>query len=80
VYEAALNSQPHYDDVILCNHNDEVTESTIANIVVELDGVKYTPPRSSGLLAGTFRAELLRTGEIKERVIYRDELAGAESF
>jgi para-aminobenzoate synthetase/4-amino-4-deoxychorismate lyase len=30
-----------------------------------------------GLLAGTFRAELLRTGEVEERVLTKDDLARA---
>ena len=80
VYETALRSQPDCDDVILWNERTEVTESTIANIVIELDGIKCTPPRTSGLLAGTFREELLETGKIEERVICKDELAAAEAF
>lgn len=44
------------------------------------DGIKWTPPRAAGLLAGTLREELLARGEIKERVIYKDELRRAGSF
>ncbi|HEX3253340.1 MAG TPA: aminotransferase class IV, partial [Pyrinomonadaceae bacterium] len=46
----------------------------IANIVVEINGELYTPPISSGLLAGTFRNHLLAQGKIKERVILVEEL------
>jgi para-aminobenzoate synthetase/4-amino-4-deoxychorismate lyase len=53
----------------------EVTESCIANIVVELDGVLYTPPVQCGLLPGTYRALLLELGKVKERVIRIDDLA-----
>jgi para-aminobenzoate synthetase/4-amino-4-deoxychorismate lyase len=56
-------------DVLLWNENGEVTEFTIANLVAEIDGIRWTPPRRAGLLAGTFRAELLETGEIQERVL-----------
>jgi para-aminobenzoate synthetase/4-amino-4-deoxychorismate lyase len=80
VYNKALLSQPNSDDLILWNEKGEVTESTIANIVVEIDGLKYTPPRESGLLAGIFREELLAAGEIEERVIYKQELWQARSF
>jgi para-aminobenzoate synthetase/4-amino-4-deoxychorismate lyase len=55
-----------------------VTESSIANVVVEMDGERWTPPSSSGLLAGTFREELLARGEIRERVIFKEELKRAE--
>ncbi len=80
VYESALQAKPDYDDIILWNQNNEVTESTVANIVVQLDGVKWTPPRTSGLLAGTFRDELLQKGEIGGRVIYKKEICRAESL
>ena len=47
---------------MLWNERGEVTESTIANVVVEIDGVRYTPPLACGLLGGTFRGELLGVG------------------
>jgi len=78
VYEDALRAPTACDDVILWNEDNEVTESTIANVVVELEGKKWTPPRTSGLLAGTFRDELLQSGEISERIIYIDELCQAQ--
>ena len=65
------------DDVILWNAEGEVTESTIANVVVGLDGARVTPPVASGLLAGTFRAELLDRGEISERVVTLEDLRRA---
>ena len=68
------------DDVVLWNERGEVTESGIANIVVAIDGQLYTPPISSGLLAGTFRNHLLAKGEINERVITVEELQRAEEF
>ena len=80
VYESELQAKPDYDDIILWNPNNEVTESSIANIVVQLDGVKWTPPRTSGLLAGAFRDELLQKGEIRERVIDKEEICRAESL
>jgi para-aminobenzoate synthetase/4-amino-4-deoxychorismate lyase len=45
--------------------------------VVELDGRRWTPPRECGLLAGTFRAELLRRGEVAERVLTKADLSRA---
>jgi para-aminobenzoate synthetase/4-amino-4-deoxychorismate lyase len=75
VYEQALGSCPGYADVILWNEKGEVTESCIANIVVELEGALYTPPVQCGLLAGTYRAYLLEQGKVKKRVIRIDDLA-----
>jgi para-aminobenzoate synthetase/4-amino-4-deoxychorismate lyase len=64
-----------FDDLLLWNENDELTEFTIGNLVVELDGELFTPPISCGLLAGTFRSHLLETGQVRERVIRKDELS-----
>jgi len=64
------------DDVLLYNENDELTEFTIGNLVVEINGELFTPPLSCGLLGGTFREHLLETKQIKERVIRKDELPG----
>jgi para-aminobenzoate synthetase / 4-amino-4-deoxychorismate lyase len=59
------------------NRRGEVTESTIANVVAEIDGVRYTPPLACGLLGGTLRGELLVAGAIRERVMSRDDVANA---
>ena len=74
VYEEAKAASPGTDDVLLWNERGEITESCIANVVVVLNGQAYTPPISSGLLAGTYREELLEKGEIQERVITMDDL------
>ena len=66
------------DDLLLWNENEELTEFIVGNLVVELDGSLFTPPVSCGLLAGTFRAYLLETGQVRERAIRKDELAQCE--
>lgn len=76
-YEVARRARPDVDDVLLWNGRHEVTESTIANVVVEIDGVRYTPPTASGLLPGVFRAELLEREIIREHVLTRDDVAHA---
>jgi para-aminobenzoate synthetase/4-amino-4-deoxychorismate lyase len=65
------------DDVLLWNRRGELTESTLANLVVELDGRLVTPPVSSGLLAGTFRARLLARKRIVEAVVTLRDLPRA---
>lgn len=74
VYEQANVLCPGYDDVILWNERGEVTESCIANLVVELDGNLYTPPVSCGLLPGTYRSWLLSQGKVRERIILLEQL------
>jgi para-aminobenzoate synthetase/4-amino-4-deoxychorismate lyase len=76
-YEARRAEVPGVDDVLLWNEEGELTEFTNGNVVLELEGKRWTPPRACGLLAGTFRAELLRQGEVAERVLTRDDLARA---
>ena len=80
VYEKALASRGDRDDVILWNEKGEITESTIANVVVVVGDDYLTPPQASGLLAGTFREELLANGKIRERLIYREELKQAREI
>jgi len=63
-----------FDDVLLFNERNELTEFTIGNLVAEMNGHLYTPPIECGLLAGTFRAELLEGGVINERVITLNEI------
>jgi para-aminobenzoate synthetase/4-amino-4-deoxychorismate lyase len=79
-YHAALAECQPCDDVIFMNARGEVTESTIANIVVELDGKKWTPPREAGLLGGTMRAELIARGEVFERPIAVQQLQRIGTF
>ncbi len=64
----------NYDDILLFNEKDELTEFTIGNLVVEMYGGLFTPPISCGLLAGTFRARLMETNQVRERVVRKDEL------
>lgn len=51
VYETARAVAPGVDDVILFNGQGEITESSIANVILELDGERYTPLLDAGLLA-----------------------------
>jgi para-aminobenzoate synthetase/4-amino-4-deoxychorismate lyase len=67
-------------DTLLFNERDEITEFTRGNIVVELDGQRFTPPVSCGLLAGVLRSELLSRGEVSERVITRTDLKRARQL
>lgn len=80
VYDKARAACPDCDDVILWNPRGEITESTIANVVVKLRGRRYTPPVACGLLGGVYREHLLERGWIEERVITLEELQQAEAI
>ena len=66
------------DDVIFWNERGEITESSIANVVVRIADELFTPPVEAGLLAGTFRNHLIANGEIRERVITIDDFRSAD--
>ncbi len=78
VYDRHRAAFPDADDVILWNERGEITETTIGNLVIEIDGERLTPTRDCGVLAGTFRAELLASGEIREAVVTKPMLHAAQ--
>jgi para-aminobenzoate synthetase / 4-amino-4-deoxychorismate lyase len=70
---------PHADDVLLLNERGEVTESTIANLVVDVGGVLLTPPRLSGLLPGVYRQHLLDSGAVTECILRPGDVRSARA-
>ncbi len=76
-YDSAYASRGDCDDVVLWNEDGQVTETTLANLVVEKDGRLVTPPVTSGLLAGVYREHLLDAGEIVEDVVTIEDLRHA---
>lgn len=79
-YDEAKATRPDCEDVLLWNEREELTETTRANLVVRLEGELVTPPLSSGLLNGTFRQWLLDRGEIREQVLYVDDIERFEAM
>ena len=76
-YTRAQATRPDVDDVILWNTRGEITEATIANVIVEIGGERWTPPRTCGLLPGIARGLLIDDGQVRERVIAVAELKAA---
>ncbi len=68
---------PSCDDVIMWNGDGDVTETTIANLVLAIDGQMVTPRVESGLLAGTFRRQLLAEGRVVERRVGIEDIGRA---
>ena len=79
-YQQALAERPGYEDVLLWNESGEITESTIANLVVTLDGRQLTPPLEAGLLPGTYRAWLVQTRQVTESTIRLEDLKRCSSI
>ena len=80
IYTTHRERHPECDDVLLWNERREITESTLANVVIRFGHRLLTPPVSCGLLAGTFRAELLDRQEIAEAPIALEELGSADEI
>jgi para-aminobenzoate synthetase / 4-amino-4-deoxychorismate lyase len=78
IYDRARGTAGECDDAILWNTRNEVTESCIATVVVDIGGSLFTPPVACGLLPGVSRARLLRTGTVRERIITVDDLRQAD--
>ena len=68
-YTERAARHPDADDVVLVNERGQVTETTIANLAVRLDGRWWTPPLSAGCLPGVERGRLLDAGELQERAL-----------
>ncbi len=67
------------DEVLFLNRQGELAEGSRTNLFVERGGVLLTPPISSGLLAGTLRAELLASGRASEAILRMQDLADADA-
>ena len=68
-------------DVIFLNERAEVTEGCISNCIIFLNDHYYTPPVSSGLLAGTMRARLLSGSvPLQEKVLSLHDLHQATAL
>ena len=74
LYDDAMVGMNEYNEVLLWNAKDEVTESCTSNILFELEDKLYTPPISCGLLPGTLRSNLLEEGSVTERPILTHQL------
>jgi para-aminobenzoate synthetase/4-amino-4-deoxychorismate lyase len=69
------------DEVVFLNEQDELTEGTITNIFMRIEGDWLTPPLSSGLLPGLGREiELESQRHPAERVLRAEDLIRADAI
>ena len=80
LYDQNRGARLDIDDVILWNEDNELTETTIFNLYLKIQGVLYTPALPSGLLPGVYRAHLLALGAAKERVLSVEDLYKADGL
>ncbi len=79
-YDEALARHPGVDDVALVNRRGELTETTRANLALELGGHWLTPALSCGLLPGIERGRLLETGRLREAIVLPSDLKRASAI
>lgn len=81
VYNKASEGLPKdVFSILLWNEKQQLTEFTIGNLVLEKAGRFFTPPISCGLLAGTFRQQLLDQQRIEEKVLDKKELETCDAI
>ena len=65
---------------IYYNSQCQLLETSIGNLLLELDGKLYTPPAELGLLKGIYRQQLLDEGKATEKVLTLADLAKADKI
>lgn len=63
-----------FDDFLQINSQGYVTETSIANLVLQIKGHWVTPPLSDGVLPGVMRALLIEKNDVVVRRINADQL------
>ena len=68
-----------YFEILFFNEQESLTEGSRSNVLLNLAGSWYTPPVSSGLLAGVYRHQLLkRCSLLNERILSFNDLMNAD--
>lgn len=76
----ALAKEERVLDYIFLNEKGEVTEGTFTNILIEKNGILFTPPLASGLI-GIYRTHLLKTNpKCVEKTLTIADLQSADAL
>ncbi|MDP9340360.1 MAG: aminotransferase class IV [Acidobacteriota bacterium] len=83
VWAVAEAAQDGFDEVVLLNERNEVSECTSANIFAVKNGKVLTPPLNSGCLEGVTRGILMEIApeagvSIKEQALHAEDLYSAD--
>ena len=68
-----------YDDAILLNSRNEITETAVSNLILLISGIWVTPPIGSGALPGIIRGIAIEKCNVKVRDIHISEIPEIES-
>lgn len=67
-------------DIALFDEKKRLLEGSRSNLILQKDGLFYTPSLECGLLNGLLRQFLLRLGRVKEGVLYKKDLLKAQKI
>jgi para-aminobenzoate synthetase/4-amino-4-deoxychorismate lyase len=77
--EYKKNESDGFFDVIFFNEKKELAEGSITNIFIRKEDVWFTPPVTSGILAGIYRNYFMHTSDnVKETIITINDLLSAD--
>lgn len=68
-----------FDDVMLFNARNEITESAVSNLIFRISDQWVTPPISAGILPGVIRAIAIEECGVRVRPIHVTEIPTVES-
>jgi branched-chain amino acid aminotransferase len=86
VMAALWAKENNLNDAVLLNHDNNVADTTIANLFIIKDGIIKTPPITEGPVAGVMRRYLIKTlrehnYEVEETTVtVADVLEASEVF
>lgn len=77
-YRPHLSIELH--EQIYYNHEGQLLETSIGNIVLKIEDQLYTPPVHLGLLNGIYRQSLIAENKLKEKVLTVKDLKQAQTI
>lgn len=77
-YRPHLSIELH--EQIYYNHEGQLLETSIGNIVLKIEDQLYTPPVHLGLLNGIYRQSLIAENKLKEKVLTVKDLKQAQAI
>lgn len=72
-----LHLQSSSGEAIFISDKGYLQETTIGNLILEIDGKWYTPPVEVGILNGLYRQKLIKEGRVFEAYLTKDDLKKA---
>lgn len=80
-YEVVDEARSHgFDDAIIFNKENNVTETGLSNLAFLFDGTWFTPPITAGILPGTMRSLAIEKCDVQVRNVHITEVPQADEI